>query len=965
MADSAATGTAPFPQSPRQRALTAAAVAATPLGAVAPRLYAEFDGAELDTVRLQAAVDALLERHGMLRARFDADGSQQITDRRATVEVIDVRDRDETDTERELAAVREARTQADLDHDVLQLATTRIAGGRGRLHLAVDLRAADLSSVGTLLSDLALLYRGTALPPLHRTFADYRDAISDPGAGRREQDRTWWTQQQPQLAEPPALPLVPRSEQTDPRRVTRRARHLDRQTRDGLYAAAERHGVTPAAAIAATLAGSLQRWSTSARMLLACNGFEQDPEIADATGLVGDFTTVAPVDLDLSAADTPAARAAVVAAALDEALAHAAYPGPEVLADLAVARGIAAPAPVVCTALTGGQLFTAEVAEEFGALVWLVTRVPQVQLDTQVLETADGLLVNWSVREDVFRPGSVDAMFAHHVDELQRLAGSWEIDPWEQPNPPAVPEGQYSIRGALNSATMATSGQRLPDGFFRAAAAQPDAVAVISGDGQLSYAGLREQALSVAAALTARGVRPGDTVAVLGGHCAEQIPALLGVLTAAATHLPLRQLDAAGLQLLEQSGVAVVLTCGTLAEQELEPIRGAARPVQVCPVSAAITEGAATAGTVEPPAGGAESVALILFTAGTDGEPLAVELSHDACMNAVEFTNRYFEMRPTDRCLALTSTRHGRSVLDIFATLRSGGAIVLVDDAERADPRTWARLVQAYGVTVLNLPPGSIEQLLRAGHNRLSTLRVVATGGDVVPVDLATRLRREAPQSRFVGFGGTTETGTYATVCEPAIIPSYWTAVPFGRPLPNTACRVVGADGTDCPDWVAGELWIAGRGLADGYPGRPELTTQRFVEDAGRTWFRTGDQARYWPNGTLEFVGRIDRRVPFGGHLLDLTEVESALQRIRGVSGAIVAVLPEDRGAPERLAALVAVDDPEMTPQRVARAVAGFVLSHQVPEVIRLAGGLPYTVDGHRDREAATRLLTEPIPPAG
>ena len=264
-------------------------------------------------------------------------------------------------------------------------------------------------------------------------------------------------------------------------------------------------------------------------------------------------------------------------------------------------------------------------------------------------------------------------------------------------------------------------------------------------------------------------------------------------------------------------------------------------------------------------------------------------------MNTVEFINRHFEIGPADRCLALSTLEGDMSVLDIFGTLRAGAAIVVVDEDQRRDPDSWAAADRR--------PPGDRAALharlagdaargeQRHAESRLSSVRVVPTGGDWVRTEMVRQLRKAAPGVRFAGLGGATETAIHNTICEPDELPAHWTAVPFGRPLPNNACRVVAADGTDCPDWVPGELWVSGRGIARGYRGRPDLTAERFVEHDGRTWYRTGDLVRYLPDGTCEFVGRADHRVKISGYRIELGEVEAALQphrrrRQRGGGGA-------------------------------------------------------------------------------
>jgi mycobactin phenyloxazoline synthetase len=328
-------------------------------------------------------------------------------------------------------------------------------------------------------------------------------------------------------------------------------------------------------------------------------------------------------------------------------------------------------------------------------------------------------------------------------------------------------------------------------------------------------------------------------------------------------------------------------------------------------------------------------------------------------MNTIEFIARHFEIGPTDRCLALSTLECDMSVLDIFATLRAGGAIVVVDEAQRRDPDAWARLINTHSVTVLNFLPGWLEMLVEITKNSagwLSSLRVVPTGGDWVRPDLARLLRTQAPQLRFAGLGGATETAVHATICESADLPADWTALPYGTPLPNNACRVVNDMGGDCPDWVVGELWVSGRGIARGYRGRPDLTAERFVVHDARTWYRTGDLARYWPDGTLEFVGRADHRVKLSGYRVELGEVEAALRQVPGVAIGVAALVPTPSGA-DILAAAVRADATQLTAQGVREAMAELVPAHMIPRQVSLLEHIPFTLGGKIDRRAVEGQL--------
>jgi mycobactin phenyloxazoline synthetase len=172
---------------------------------------------------------------------------------------------------------------------------------------------------------------------------------------------------------------------------------------------------------------------------------------------------------------------------------------------------------------------------------------------------------------------------------------------------------------------------------------------------------------------------------------------------------------------------------------------------------------------------------------------------------------------------------------------------------------------------------------------------------------------------------------------------------------------VVAADGSDCPDWVPGELWVSGRGIARGYRGRPDLTAEKFVEYDGRTWYRTGDLVRYWPDGTLDFVGRIDHRVKISNYRVELGEVESALMRVPHVDAAVAAVIA---GEPDLLAALLRTDDPGVDSQSVASAMIDLVPAHMIPKIIVVSDRIPFTVNGKLDRKAAARELAEAELPA-
>ncbi|MFC5751802.1 AMP-binding protein [Actinomadura rugatobispora] len=918
-------GAEAFPLALMQHAYWIGRDAGQALGSVAAHLYVELDGREIDPTRFEAAVRALVERHPMLRVAVSDDGTQRVLPERPgpAIAVHDLRDAGDGGAAAELERVRAEMSVQRLpieDGRVFDARLSLLPGGAARLHLDVDMVAADAMSYRTLLADLAALYEGESLDPVTYTYARYLAA--DPRAEARERDREWWAGRLADLPGPPELPVVP--EPGD--RVVRMHHWLSPDDKDRLIARAHGEGVTPAMALAAVFAEVIGAWSATPRFLLNLPLFHREPVHPEVDQVVGDFTGSIMLEVDLTAELPFVERARAVQARLHTAGAHSDYSGLEVLRDLSRVRGEQVLAPIVYTsALNLGELFGERVRRSFGEPEWIVSQGPQVLLDAQVTEVSGGLLLNWDVRDPAFPDGVAETMFAAYTREITRL-GAPDAD-WNEPLRIAATPEQLRVRHGLN-ATEAPPARTLTEGFFGHAAATPDAPALRWGlDGTLTYGELADRALRVAARLVERGVRPGDRVSVELPKGPEQAVAVLGVLAAGAAYVPIgpEQPAARRERIRKRAGVTVPLTSvetGDAAPLDL-PVR--IRPGQV---------------------------AYVLFTSGSTGEPKGVEVSHGAAMNTIGDLVERFALGASDTTLGVSALDFDLSVFDLFAPWASGGAVALPEQDDRRDAARWAELAGRWSVTVLNCVPSVLEMLLATGP--VPSLRLVLLGGDWVGAHLPGLLRERAPGARFVALGGTTETAIHSTVLEveDARVPEGRHAIPYGVPLRGVACRVVDELGRDRPDWVAGELWIGGGGVADGYTGDPERTADRFVEHEGTRWYRTGDLGRYWPDGTIEFLGRRDHQVKVRGFRIELGEVEAALESHPEV-GRAVGLL-----AAGRLAAAVTGPDAGGVEGLLAHA-RELLPPHMVPELVVPLAELPLTANGKVDRKALTALAAE------
>ena len=917
----------PFPLALMQHAYWIGRDGEQSLGSVAAHLYVELDGRAVDPGRLERAVRALVDRHPMLRVAVNDDGTQRILPERPgpAITVNDLRSA--ADPDAELERIRREMSMQRLpieDGRVFDLRLSLLPSGACRLHLDVDMVAADAMSYRTMLADLAALYAGETLPPIRYSYARYLAA--DPRAEARERDRAWWAERLDDLPGAPELPVVPRPGD----RVVRKHHWLSPEGKKNLIARAHREGVTPAMALAAIFAEVIGAWSATPRFLLNLPLFHRQPVHPDVDLLVGDFTGSILLEIDLTRELPFVERARQVQSALHTAGTHSDYSGLEVLRDLSRRQGEQVLAPIVYTsALNLGELFGDRVRELFGEPAWIISQGPQVLLDAQVTEVSGGLLLNWDVRDPAFPDGVADAMFAAYTDAVTRL-GAPDAD-WSRPLRIQASPEQLEVRRRLN-ASEPPPARTLIEGFFDHARRTPDAPAVLWGEeGALTYGELADRALRVAGHLSAQGVRPGDRVSIELPKGPDQAVAALGVLAAGAAYVPIgvEQPPARRGKIAETAQIKAALTPSVLAWALAE-----AQPLP------------------EPVAAAPDQVAYVLFTSGSTGEPKGVEVSHRAAMNTIGDLVERFSLGSGDVSLGVSALDFDLSVFDMFALWTAGGAVALPLEEERKDAARWAELVHRRSVTVLNCVPSVLEMLLHAGGD-VSGLRLVLLGGDWVGTHLPGLLAERAPGCRFVALGGTTETAIHSTVQEvTGEVPEDWRAVPYGVPLRGVACRVVDELGRDRPDWVPGELWIGGHGVANGYCGDPERTADRFVVHEGVRWYRTGDMARYRPDGTLEFLGRRDHQVKIRGFRIELGEIEAALESHPAVSRAVALV------AGSSLAAVVVpADGAEADVEALREHAAGQLPPHMIPALLVPVESLPLTANGKVDRKALAALV--------
>ncbi|MEA2126436.1 MAG: hypothetical protein QOI80_3218, partial [Solirubrobacteraceae bacterium] len=485
------------------------------------------------------------------------------------------------------------------------------------------------------------------------------------------------------------------------------------------------------------------------------------------------------------------------------------------------------------------------------------------------------------------------------------------------------------------------------DRFAAHAAATPDAVAVDDGTTGLTYAQLAARADGLAAHLAGLGVAPGDVVGLCTDRSVEMAVGVLGILRAGAGFLPLhfehpRQRLA---DQLAETGARVLVTQSALVS------RLPADDLEVVSLDAGLPDAAAPAGAT-PDAG---HLAYVIYTSGSTGRPKGVGVTHANLANYVEHIVGLFDAESSPLRFGMVtalSTDLGHTA--VFPALASGGTLTLVAPAEAADAAAFARRLTRTPIDVLKITPSHLGALLAGGDPAVLPARWLVVGGERLDWDLVERVRAIGRCAVLNHYGPTeTTVGSCALLVpdRPAQPPA---SVPIGRPIANTRCYVLDAAGEPVPVGAPGTLFIAGAGVATGYVGQPDLTAERFRADpfapGGDRMYDTGDLARWWPDGTLEYLGRVDEQVKIRGYRVEPGEVEGTLRRHPAVREAAV-VARADANGNQRLVAYIAHDG-NGAGDDVAAFLAERVPDYMIPGAIVSLDSLPRTPSGKVDRLA-------------
>jgi amino acid adenylation domain-containing protein len=918
----------------------------------------------LDLPALEQSLNRIVDRHEALRTTFPAVDGQPVQvisgSLTLTLAVEDLSDRPEGERQAEAArlAVEAAQGRFDLAQGPLvRVALLRLRQEEHVLLLTLHHIVFDGWSKDVLLRELLALYQALSagkpspLPPLPIQYADYsvRQRQETQGEGMERQLAYW----KRQLAGSPGLLELPTDRPRALAQTSRGARgslFLPAPLSAALRALSQREGATLFMTLLAAFQALLFRYTGQEDIAVGTPMAGRNR--VEVEGLIGLFVNTLVLRTDLSGDPSFRELLGRVREVALGAYGHQDVPFERLVEELQPERSLSHTpffqamfvlqnTPGKVSGLPGLKV------EDFE----FESGTAKFDLTLEMVERAEGLTCSLEYRNDLFEGVTISRMLGH----FRRLLEGIVADPNGQLSKlPLLTdyERQQLLVDWNETGTDYPREQSIPQLFEARAERTPNAVAVVFEGEQLTYRQLNSRANQLAHFLRKRGVGPEVLVGLCVERSPEMIVGLLGILKAGGAYVPLDPTYPKGrlAYMLKDAQVPVLLTQHRLVKRFPEH-----RTKLVCldadwEVIVRESEGNPVSEVT------AENLAYVTFTSGSTGTPKGVEVPHRGILRLLLGVD-YAHLDATETFLQLAPLSFDASTFEVWGALLHGARLVLSPE-KIPEPKELGHVIQRQGVTTLWLTTSLFNVVIDEAPEALSGIRQLLIGGEALSVPHVHRaLERLSCTQMINGYGPTESTTFTCCYCIPNQLDRSVSSIPIGVPIGNTEVYLLDCSLNPVPIGVPGELHIGGAGLGRGYLNYPDLTAEKFIpnpfgQELGGRLYKTGDLARYLPDGNIEFLGRADDQVKIRGFRIEPGEVEAVLGRHPAVHQSVV-LAREDRPGDKRLVAyLVPGQQQAPTSSELRSFLKEKLPDYMLPSAFVFLGALPRTPSGKVNRRA-------------
>ncbi|MCM1220910.1 MAG: amino acid adenylation domain-containing protein [Lachnospiraceae bacterium] len=856
------------------------------LGNVSTAVYLEFSEKNIDVPRLEKALNQLVQRHEMLRCVICGENEQRIIQSPGEIRLT-LEDMSDIASQENRAEIAD-RICNEMFGDFVDLKkfpafkfrVVRFSDDDYRIFTVLDCTFIDGASIGLLINDMYSLYNGNEPAPLKISFRDYLTAVENEKEGY-EEGMKYWLDRIDTLPETPPVPVVRENGTGERNNTVRKEAFIPPEIWEKLKKLAVDNNLSLFVIQVTVFAIILSRWSGKTHFTLNIpifNRFLYDEQVMK---LAGEFGSLIFLEVDLDENKGFIENCKKISRQFEKDMEHRTVNGVDIIREYKE-HGRTLYMPIVFTSLTTPDGKGGIYNDDTNLLRWK-THSSQVWLDSIVFDKKGGIEIAWDCYGGVFADVLIDDMFGAYVDCYRKAVDDSSFI--EQSIKNAVNGRNYDCVISTNRTEYLYEGkpELLHRCFMESLKNAPDSTACVTKNRSFSYSEIYRYASATAMKLREAGMEKGDFTAVIMEKGWKQVTAVLAVLLAGGTYVPVSP------QWPETRVSAVFRNAGIrYAVTDNEYFGGIDyRSIYVDENSCETSGGYEAVTDISP-----DSPAYVIYTSGSTGEPKGVVISHRAVLNTIFAVNRRNGITSSDRSIMLSELYFDLSVYDIFGMFSCGGSVYVPDSSEKNDPLCWKGILTEKKITVWNTVPALMQMFtdINAGEKADgSVLRKVFLSGDWIPLNLPEKIRNTLGCVDLVSMGGATEASIWSNYFNVENVADDWKSIPYGYPLDNQCMFVLDENMEICPECVAGEIFIGGKGLATGYLGDKELTDEKFFfcEKLGMRLYRTGDRGMYRDKNVIEFLGRSDDQVKLNGFRIELGEIESYALKLDGIKSAV------------------------------------------------------------------------------
>ncbi|WP_105981064.1 bacitracin non-ribosomal peptide synthetase BacC [Bacillus paralicheniformis] len=544
--------------------------------------------------------------------------------------------------------------------------------------------------------------------------------------------------------------------------------------------------------------------------------------------------------------------------------------------------------------------------------------------------------------ENVYDDTIIETLEKHIITVAEQVAED-EAQTLQDINLVSKEEQQRILDTFNDTKTDYPKDKPLHELFEEQAMKTPDQTALVFGAQRMTYRELNKKANQTARLLREKGIGRGSIAAIIADRSFEMIIGIIGILKAGGTYLPIDpetprdRID----YMLENSGAALLVTTDSLLQ-----------PFDIKTVDLRSDELHLLSGENLPRVNCSSDTAYIVYTSGSTGTPKGVVIPHYSAARVVKNTN-YIDITEDDAILQLSNYSFDGSVFDIFGALLNGASLVLIEKETVLNTHELAEVIEKERVSVMFITTALFNTLADINIGCLAKLRKILFGGERASIPHVRKVLDHVGRDKLIHVYGPTESTVYATYYFINEIDEKADTIPIGSPLANTSVLIMDEAGKLVPIGVPGELCIAGDGLSTGYLNREELTAEKFIPHPfipGERLYKTGDLAKWLPDGNIEFIGRIDHQVKIRGFRIELGEIESRLEMHEDINETIVTVREDGENRPYICAYITAKR--EISLDELKGFLGEKLPDYMIPAYFVNMDKLPLTKNGKVDRKA-------------